>query len=132
MGIQAFYSDNSPMSYSRIKVFRDGASVPFQAGATDRHGRFIIWPETGHSYKFVVSDGMGHRYEANIKIPAQPLKSPAVTADAGKREKHNSVEGPYRCILFKASTGILAIFLAGCLAREYFRKKQKNKTGKRN
>ena len=118
-GIQAFYSDRSPMSYCRIKVFRDRESVPFQAGATDRHGRFMIWPEKGHSYKFVVADGMGHRYEANIEIPAPSRTAPNASADAGRREEHNAEKGPGRCILFKASVGILGIFLAGCLARRY-------------
>lgn len=121
-GIHAFYSDGSPMSYCKTRIFIDGEKLPFQAGATDRNGRFMIWTEAGHSYKFVVSDGMGHRYETMIEGPFPAIKGKDDIEGKGKKGKKVFTVGEDRCTPFKAAAGVSIILFVGCIAWIRFKK----------
>ncbi len=67
LGIEAFYTDGTPMSYARVKVFLEGKKIPFQTGITDPHGRFLFAPDPPGRYRLVVEDGEGHRLEIKLE-----------------------------------------------------------------
>ncbi len=79
LGLEATYSDGTPMSYARTKVFYDREKIPFQTGVTDRNGRFLFAPDRPGRYRVIVEDGEGHRLEMELtsqKAAQSPAKNP--------------------------------------------------------
>ncbi|MCP4134405.1 MAG: hypothetical protein GY754_25760 [bacterium] len=69
-GIQALYSDGSPMSDSEVTVVAPGSVItrPFITGITDKKGNFFFLPDQKGKWKIIVDDGMGHRLDSGIAI----------------------------------------------------------------
>jgi nickel transport protein len=68
-GLEARYADGTAISYSGVKVFApEDVANPFQEGSTDKHGRFVFYPDKPGKWKIEVNDGMGHGVIADIDI----------------------------------------------------------------
>ena len=77
-----FYSDQSPMAYSRIKVFSPAdAKIEYQNARTDKHGGFAFRPDQPGLWKFEVADGQGHLAAGEITVAA-PGSGPAAEPPA--------------------------------------------------
>jgi len=69
VGIEALYSEESPMSYSRVTVLSpEGGSDPYLTGVTDLTGRFLFVPNVKGKWIVKVNDEMGHALEARIDV----------------------------------------------------------------
>ncbi len=55
------YSDGSPASYTKVKVYAPiDDTVEFQNGRTDKNGRFSFVPDATGLWRISQSDGLGH------------------------------------------------------------------------
>jgi nickel transport protein len=69
IGIEARYSDSSPLSDSEVTVFSPSNDKdPFLKGITDKYGRFMFIPDTKGTWTISVDDGMGHKKEKKITV----------------------------------------------------------------
>jgi len=66
LGVEAFYSDGTPMAYAKVKIYFDKEKIPFQTGVTDRNGRFLFAPDRKGTYQIIINDGEGHLLEMKI------------------------------------------------------------------
>lgn len=81
------YDDGEPMDYAAVEIKSPDAKVPFQSGWTDRNGCFMFKPDEPGLWHAVVTDGMGHQENLEIKIggaadgpetaPAHPSAPPS-------------------------------------------------------
>jgi len=79
------YDDGEPMMYAEVLVFRPGDDdIEYQNGRTDRLGHFAFRPDTAGTWRVEVSDGMGHKVEADIQVDAD-LAGAAAVGDRGRR-----------------------------------------------
>lgn len=70
--VSAQYNTGEPMSYAMVKITAPGTELTYQAGRTDRNGRFCFFPDTPGDWKVVVDDEIGHRLE--VTAPVNDLK----------------------------------------------------------
>jgi len=69
VGIKAYYSDGTPMSYSEVKIFSpEDRNTEFQTGITDKNGCFLFFPDSKGKWKIEINDGMGHGIVKEIDI----------------------------------------------------------------
>jgi nickel transport protein len=68
MAVKATYSDGKPMSYARADILAPGDGPTFQAGRTDRNGRFCFYPDKPGQWTVVVNDEIGHRLELSVPV----------------------------------------------------------------
>ncbi len=65
--IEFYYSGGEPLSYAQVLVFSpQDRKTEYQNGRTDRKGRFAFYPDIAGAWRIEVSDGMGHKVEAEI------------------------------------------------------------------
>ena len=100
--VEAEYDDGEPMSYSSTEIFDSEENLPFQAGRTDRNGRFLFCPDKSGDWKVIVNDGMGHRLALKTHID----KSLALSTINSQQTAKNSNLSRYE----KALMGISVIF----------------------
>lgn len=81
--IEAFYSSNEPMAYAEVLIFSpEDKDVEYQNGRTDKNGRFAFYPDIGGTWRVTVSDGMGHKIDAEVQVnksAGDEVKSEAAT-----------------------------------------------------
>lgn len=69
VGIQVTYNDNSPISYSTVKIYSPSdKETVFQQGMTDKNGRFVFAPDEPGEWKIEIDDGMGHGLIEEITV----------------------------------------------------------------
>ncbi|NJL59968.1 MAG: DUF4198 domain-containing protein [Desulfobacteraceae bacterium] len=65
--VEFYYSGEEPMSYAQVLVFSpQDRKTEYQNGRTDRKGRFAFYPDIAGAWRIGVSDGLGHKVEAEI------------------------------------------------------------------
>jgi nickel transport protein len=68
-GIEARYSDSSPLSDSEVTVFSpSNEKKPYLKGITDTHGRFMFIPDKKGTWTVTINDGMGHGDTKKITV----------------------------------------------------------------
>lgn len=60
IAIKAFYTADSPVSYSRYRIFAPEASLPHQEGRTDKNGYLAFVPDRMGSWKIEIDAGSEH------------------------------------------------------------------------
>ncbi len=118
------FTDGTPMAYSSLKVWLDKEERPYQVGATDRNGCFMVRQMPGHLIRLVVEDGLGHRHEHLFDFRKGP-SSAAVSGD-GINEQATQMK---TCLMFKAAAGVFFL-ISGCLAYALARNKGIEDPGK--
>jgi len=74
IGIQVFYDNGSPFSYSEVIIYSPAdKKVEFQTGITDKNGRFIFSPDETGVWVIKIDDGMGHGLVKKIEIASNQL-----------------------------------------------------------
>ncbi len=97
VGVEALYDSGEPISDADVEIYSPGDSENiFQAGSTDRNGRFLFFPDSDGEWKIIVNDGMGHGGSQTL-----------VVKDSGKSLKKNG-DPPGRII--KLLSGLSVIF----------------------
>ncbi len=65
--IEFYYSGGEPMSYAQVLVFSpQDQKTEYQNGRTDRKGRFAFYPDISGNWRIEISDGMGHKVQAEV------------------------------------------------------------------
>lgn len=78
--IEFYYSDNTFMSYSDVRIFSpENPDIEYQKAKTDRNGVFAFQPNVPGVWKFETSDGQGHLAAGQIEIAAPTVPSPEAT-----------------------------------------------------
>lgn len=68
-GIEARYSDSSPLSDSEVTVFSpSNDKEPYLKGITDKNGRFMFFPDVKGKWTISIDDGMGHMGKKTVNI----------------------------------------------------------------
>ena len=111
LGVEISYSDGTPMSYARVKVYFDREKIPFQTGVTDRNGRFLFAPDRPGVYRVIVEDGEGHRLEMELKT--------------GEGNLPQAREPKSFQVWTKALLGLFLIFLLFGLLKAAFNRKRR-------
>lgn len=71
--VNCYYASGDPMAYSKVLVYGPGDSdIEHQNGRTDRTGGFAFLPDKPGTWRVIVSDGQGHRIEANVPVASSP------------------------------------------------------------
>ena len=66
--IECYYSDETAMAYADTKVFSpENLKLEHQNGRTDKNGRVAFFPDTPGTWRVTVSDGMGHKIQAQVE-----------------------------------------------------------------
>ncbi len=121
LGLEAEYSDGSPMAYCRVKVYLEGDRLPFQTGVTDKNGRFLIYPDPPGKYRIVITDGMGHRLEEEL------ISDKRGDMESGDpREKGETLQREY---FWKVTVGIAGIIIFFLILKPFLKRKN---VGNRN
>ena len=67
--IECYYSDGTAMAYADTMVFSpENLKLEHQNGRTDKNGRVAFFPDTPGTWRVIVSDGMGHKIQAEILV----------------------------------------------------------------
>lgn len=66
--IKAMFDTGTPMSGSKVLVFRPGATKSFKSISTDDNGIFLITPDAPGIWTFQVRDKSGHGMRINLDI----------------------------------------------------------------
>ncbi|RLB93985.1 MAG: hypothetical protein DRH26_02475 [Deltaproteobacteria bacterium] len=76
--IECYYSDGTAMAYADTIVFSpEDLKLEHQNGRTDKNGRVAFFPDTLGTWRVTVSDGIGHKIQADIQVEpgnTPPLK----------------------------------------------------------
>ena len=82
--ISFIYSDQTPMSYSQIKIFSpEDSLIEFQNARTDKKGMFAFVPDAPGEWRFETSDGQGHLAQGSVTIA--PLAGSEEAGAAGSQ-----------------------------------------------
>ena len=104
--IEFYYSGGEPLSYAQVLIFSpQDRKTEYQNGRTDRKGRFAFYPDIAGAWRIEVSDGMGHKVEAEVNG----------VSDSGKPDQV-SVQKPESAGLNKMSKAFLGISVILCLS----------------
>ena len=80
--IECYYSDGTAMAYADTMVFSpDNLELEHQNGRTDKNGRVAFFPDTPGTWQVTVSDGMGHKIQAEVQI--EPGNAPPKIKEQG-------------------------------------------------
>lgn len=109
-GVEAKYDSGDPISHAEVTIYSPGnEDEPFQAGVTDRNGRFLFFPDMDGVWKVVINDGTGHGGTKFITIKDSSIvQGPEVEMPIGKKTKILAGIS----VIF-GLTGILFFVLAG-------------------
>jgi nickel transport protein len=110
------YSDGSPVSYTKVKVWSpDNDSIEFQNGRTDKNGRFSFVPDLDGFWRITVNDGMGHAATVEHQV--------TTTASGRKGFVHSPTEKKNKIlyIILGCSLIMNAGFVVGGLRRTTLR-----------
>jgi nickel transport protein len=74
--IECYYSDGTAMAYGDTIIFSpEDLKLEHQNGRTDKNGRVAFFPDTPGTWRVNVSDGMGHKIQAQVQV--EPGKNPS-------------------------------------------------------
>ena len=100
IGIEARYSDDTPMSDSDVNVFSaDNLEETYVTGITDQNGRFLFLPDKSGEWILKVSDGMGHGVEAKIELD-KDFKITGSTSDEHSHLSHIQIIIMAICVMW--------------------------------
>jgi nickel transport protein len=68
--VAAAYAGTEPVPFAKVQIFSPAdAAHEFQAGNTDKTGKFSFVPDRGGAWRVVIDDEIGHRQETSVQIP---------------------------------------------------------------
>ncbi|MDR0354788.1 MAG: hypothetical protein LBJ64_03520 [Deltaproteobacteria bacterium] len=80
--IHFMYSDQTPMSYSEVKVFSpENDALEYQNSRTDANGWFAFVPNVSGEWSFETNDGQGHLSSGKIDVALEPIEPAAVSLE---------------------------------------------------
>ena len=113
-GIEARYDSGQPISDAEVEVYSPAdPDTIFQAGSTDKNGRFLFFPDSDGEWKIKINDGMGHGGTRSIIIKDSEI---VVNAE-GENPPGRSIKILSGLSVIFGITGILFFFLARREAR---------------
>lgn len=81
--VTAAYAGTEPVPFAKVQIFSPADSAhEFQAGNTDKNGKFSFVPDRSGTWRVVIDDEIGHRQEASVQVP-EGFASGAGTAAHG-------------------------------------------------
>ena len=72
-GLQASYSDGTPMSWAEVSLYRPGSDAAFSSGYADDNGCYAFVPDTAGTWRVIFNDGMGHGVDHSFTVNAELL-----------------------------------------------------------
>ncbi|BDC48440.1 hypothetical protein F183_A07560 [Bryobacterales bacterium F-183] len=68
--VSAAYAGSEPVPFAKVQIFSPAdPQHEFQAGNTDKLGKFSFVPDRGGAWRVIVDDEIGHRQEATVQVP---------------------------------------------------------------
>ncbi|WP_457552820.1 hypothetical protein [Desulfobacula sp.] len=75
--IECYYSDGTAMAYADTYIFSpEDLKLEHQNGRTDKNGRVAFFPDTPGTWRVNVSDGIGHKIQAQVQV--EPGNTPPI------------------------------------------------------
>jgi len=98
--VECYYSDGTAMTYAETIVFSpEDLKLEHQNGRTDKNGRVAFFPDTPGTWHVTVSDGIGHKIQAEIQV--EPGNAPSKSQGQGSVRQYHALS---------AAMGISLIF----------------------
>lgn len=92
--VRAAYAGAEAVPFAKVQVFSPAdAQHEFQAGNTDKLGKFSFVPDGGGAWRVVIDDEIGHRQEATVEVPASFGNSTPQPASGGPSRVERVITG---------------------------------------
>ena len=106
--IECYYSDGTTMAYADTIVFSpEDSKVEHQNGRTDKNGRVAFFPDTHGTWRVNVSDGMGHKIQAQVQVEPKDTPSSGIQESGSIGQSHALPAAMGISLIFNLYAGIV-------------------------
>lgn len=68
--VRLFYANDTPFSFERYEIYRDGEKLPYQVGRTDSQGRIAFLPDRAARWRVKAISEDGHGLDFRLDTDA--------------------------------------------------------------